>query len=157
MKRNRQSYFATGIITVFLGLLSRNFNVYLPEIINTYLGDALWALMIYQFVAIIFYKQKILQIAGLAITFCYLIEISQLYHAPCIDNIRSNILGGLILGFRFLWTDIIAYSIGVSFGILVEWSIYYRTNNNSSFSVHDKKKRIGTRIRRIKLIYTDII
>lgn len=130
MKRNRLSYFATVILTMALGLLSRKFGTYLPEIMNTYLGDALWALMIYQFVAIIFYKREIKQIALFAITFCYLIEISQLYHAPWINNIRNTILGGLILGFGFLWTDILAYTMGVSFGLLVEWLIYYRPNKH---------------------------
>jgi CDP-diglyceride synthetase len=131
IKRKRYIYLATVILTMALGLLSRKFSGYFPAVIDTYLGDALWALMIYQFVAIIFYKQKILQIALVAITFCYLIEISQLYHRPWIDNIRNTRLGGLILGFGFLWTDILAYSFGVAFGLIVEWFIYFRINKQN--------------------------
>ena len=120
MKRNRLIYLSTVIATIALGLLSRRFSHYLPEFINSYLGDALWALMIFQFVAIVFPTRKTFQIAVFSLIFCYLIEISQLYHAPWIDAIRSTRLGGLVLGFGFLWTDIIAYSFGIAFGILVE-------------------------------------
>jgi hypothetical protein len=96
----------------------------LPEVINTYLGDALWALMIFQFAAIVFPTRKTLQIAIYSLIFCYLIEISQLYHVPWIDAIRNTRLGGLVLGFGFLWTDIMAYSIGIGFGVLVEKIVY---------------------------------
>jgi len=131
MKRNRLIYLVTALLTIVLGLLSRKYSIYMPEVINTYLGDALWALMIYQFFAIIFYKREIKQITLFAIIFCYLIEISQLYHAPWIDAIRNTRLGGLILGFGFLWSDILAYSFGVTFGLFVEWIIYYRANKNN--------------------------
>lgn len=35
------------IVILMLGLLSRRFAAYLPPFVNTYLGDALWAMMIY--------------------------------------------------------------------------------------------------------------
>lgn len=120
MKRNRLIYLSTVIATIALGLLSRRLSHYLPEFINSYLGDALWALMIFQFAAIVFPDRKTFEIAVFSLIFCYLIEISQLYHAPWINAIRSTRLGGLVLGFGFLWTDIIAYSFGVGFGTLVE-------------------------------------
>lgn len=126
MKRNRLIYLCTAIITMVLGLFSRRFGNYLPEIINGYLGDALWALMIYQFTAILFPRRKTLQIALFSLAFCYLIEISQLYHAPWVDTVRNTRLGGLVLGFGFLWTDIIAYSFGIGFGALVEKIVYRR-------------------------------
>ena len=50
----------------------------------------------------------------------YLIEISQLYHAPWIDAIRATALGGLVLGFGFLWSDILCYTVGVLLGIIVD-------------------------------------
>ena len=56
----------------------------------------------------------------LALVFSYLIEISQLYHAPWIDAIRATALGGLVLGFGFLWSDILCYTVGVLLGIIVD-------------------------------------
>ena len=47
------------------------------------------------------------------------VEISQLYHAPWIDSIRQTTLAALILGFGFLWSDLVCYAAGVSLGILI--------------------------------------
>ena len=47
-------------------------------------------------------------------------ELSQLYHAPWIDSLRANRLGGLILGYGFLWSDVACYVTGVSLGVLIE-------------------------------------
>jgi hypothetical protein len=35
-------------------------------------------------------------------------------------------LGGLILGFGFLWTDLIAYSIGVALCFIIERFFFYK-------------------------------
>lgn len=50
----------------------------------------------------------------ISLAFCFSIEISQLYHAEWIDQIRDTSLGGLVLGYGFLWSDIAAYTLGVS-------------------------------------------
>ena len=57
---------------------------------------------------------------GVALSFSYLIEVSQLYHAPWIDSIRATTLGGLVLGFGFLWSDIACYTVGVTLGFWVD-------------------------------------
>ncbi|OOG92702.1 hypothetical protein BTH41_04724 [Bacillus mycoides] len=87
---------------------------------NDYLGDALWALMIFIGVGFLFHKMKTKKLAFLSLLFCYGIEISQLYHADWIDNIRATTLGGLVLGYGFLWSDLLAYTIGVGMGMLCE-------------------------------------
>jgi hypothetical protein len=124
IKRNRYLYIIAALIVVTLGLVSRKMVNHLPEIVNMYLGDALWALMIYLYVAIIFKTLSIKRVAIFSLLFCYLIELSQLYHALWIDGIRNTRLGGLVLGFGFLWSDILAYTMGVGIGILIEWMIY---------------------------------
>ena len=101
--------------------LSRRFSHYLPELINVYLGDLLWASMVYFLVRVLFVSIPIKKVAYIAISFCFLIEISQLYHADWIDSIRSTTLGGLVLGFGFLWSDLIAYSMGVVLGAAVDY------------------------------------
>ena len=59
-------------------------------------------------------------IAILAMAFSVAIELSQLYHAPWIDSIRHTTLGGLILGFGFLWSDLVCYAVGVGLGLAIE-------------------------------------
>jgi len=119
-KRNRLLYAILTIIVVILGLASRKFAYALPNLLNAYLGDALWALMIFIGFGFLFHKMKTKKIAFLSLLFCYGIEISQLYHADWIDNIRATTLGGLVLGYGFLWSDLLAYTIGVGTGMLCE-------------------------------------
>lgn len=119
MKRSRLLYLILTIIVMILGLLSRKISG-LPKIIELYSGDILWALMIFLIIAFIFNKKSTIFIISWAIIFSYSIEISQLYHAPWIDAIRNTTLGGLILGFGFLWSDLICYTIGIIIGIIIE-------------------------------------
>ncbi|GLU55587.1 ribosomal maturation YjgA family protein [Dyadobacter frigoris] len=108
------------MLVISFGLFSRKIAYQLPEQVNLYLGDSLWALMIFLITGFIFNKTPTFQILAIAIFFCYMVELSQLYHADWIDNIRNTTLGGLILGYVFLWSDILAYSIGVGFGAIFE-------------------------------------
>ncbi|ENQ3080644.1 DUF2809 domain-containing protein [Bacillus cereus] len=119
-KRNRFLYAIITIIVIILGLTSRKLAHVLPHILNTYLGDALWALMIFIGFGFIFNRVQTKVLALLAISFCYIIEFSQLYHASWIDHIRETTLGGLILGYGFLWSDLLAYTIGIGVGVIGE-------------------------------------
>ncbi|PEI95791.1 hypothetical protein CN679_03515 [Bacillus pseudomycoides] len=119
-KRNRLLYAILTIIVVILGLASRKFAYALPNLLNAYLGDALWALMIFIGFGFLFRKMETQKVALLSLLFCYGIEISQLYHAEWIDRIRATTLGGLVLGYGFLWSDLLAYTIGIGVGMLLE-------------------------------------
>ena len=131
LNRNRFIYSLAVIIVMGAGLLSRKFSYIFPEIVNDYLGDSLWAVMIYGMVAFIFKNRPIKWIATCSILFCYAIEISQLYHAPWIDSIRNTRLGGLVLGFGFSGTDLLAYALGIGFAIQVERIAYVKPSKNS--------------------------
>lgn len=120
MQRNRLHYLLLIFLTVALGLASRHYSTLLPVWINDYAGDALWALMVFWGFGFIFTQKRTLHIAALSLLFSYGIEISQLYHAPWIDAVRANRLGGLVLGFGFLWSDIVSYTIGIIVGIICE-------------------------------------
>lgn len=120
MQRNRKVYLLLIPFVMFLGILSRKFSYLLPEIINTYLGDAIWAAMIYVMIAFVFANKLPKQIAILSLSFCYAIELSQLYQAPWINAIRNTTLGALVLGSGFLWSDLLAYALGVVAVLVVE-------------------------------------
>ncbi|MBC6973285.1 DUF2809 domain-containing protein [Bacillus sp. Xin] len=120
-KRNRLLYAVLTITVIILGLASRKFTYALPDLLNDYLGDALWALMIFIGFGFLFHKMGTKKVALLSLLFCYGIEMSQLYHSEWIDNIRATTLGGLVLGYGFLWSDLLAYTIGVGVGMLYEF------------------------------------
>lgn len=119
-KRNRVVYALFTIVVIILGLSSRKFAFALPHLLNDYLGDALWALMIFTGFGFLFPKIESKKLVFISLIFCYGIEMSQLYHAEWIDSIRATTLGGLVLGYGFLWSDLVAYTIGVGVGVLCE-------------------------------------
>ncbi len=124
MKRNRELYFFIIMGLIGMGLAARKWKVFFPDLINVYLGDAIWAAMIYFGIAFIFNRKSLSFIAILSLAFCYCIEVSQFYHAPWIDAIRNTRIGALILGFAFLWSDILAYTLGISLSFLGEYFFF---------------------------------
>jgi hypothetical protein len=88
-----------------------------------YAGDTLWALMLFLLVSTLLAGRPILVRAAISLALAFLVEISQLYHAPWIDSIRQTTLGGLVLGFGFLWTDLVCYAVGIATASLTEWRI----------------------------------
>lgn len=125
-KRNRLLYGFMIIIVIVLGLYSRKTENTIPEILNIYLGDTLWALMIFIIFGFIFSSLETKKVGLTGISFCYIIELSQLYHSNWIDAIRQTTLGGLVLGYGFLWSDLLAYTIGIGIGVIIE--ILYKKN-----------------------------
>lgn len=123
-KRNRLLYAMFTILVIILGLSSRKFAFALPALLNDYLGDALWALMIFIGFGFLFPKIETKKLAFISLMFCYGIEVSQLYHAEWIDSIRATTLGGLVLGYGFLWSDLVAYTIGVGVGMFCEFMLW---------------------------------
>jgi NO-binding membrane sensor protein with MHYT domain len=120
MQRNRKIYLLLIPFVMGLGILSRKFSYLMPDIINTYLGDAIWATMIYVMMAFVFAHKLPKQIAVFSLLFCYAIELSQLYQAPWINAIRSTTIGALVLGSGFLWSDLLAYALGILSVTLLE-------------------------------------
>jgi hypothetical protein len=119
-KRKSLLYGGMALIVMALGLYSRKKANLIPDFLDTYLGDSLWALMIFFILGFIFRSMKPRKIALMGLSFCYLIELSQLYKADWIDKIRETTLGGLILGYGFLWSDLAAYAVGIGTGIIIE-------------------------------------
>jgi hypothetical protein len=130
MQRNRKIYLLLIPLVMALGILSRKFSYLLPDVINTYLGDAIWATMIYVMMAFVFANKLPKQIAVFSLLFCYAIELSQLYQAPWINAIRSTTIGALVLGSGFLWSDLLAYALGILSVTLLEMITITPKNKN---------------------------
>lgn len=111
--RNRWAYFVLFFTMIALGLLSRKFAEILPSWSTLYLGDALWAAMVYFMFAFTFPNAKARMLALAALVFSFCIEFSQLYQADWINTLRTNRFVALVLGRGFLWSDLFAYSIGI--------------------------------------------
>ncbi|MGL4796996.1 MAG: DUF2809 domain-containing protein [Paraclostridium sp.] len=116
----RIRYLIITFIVMIMGLLSRKFMFIFPKAIAPFVGDMLWAMMIYFGFRFVFLKLKIKENFILSIIFCFGIEISQLYQANWINAIRNTTLGGLVLGHGFLWMDLISYSLGIFIALLID-------------------------------------
>ena len=118
------------LVVILLGLASRKFREYLPAFLGEYAGDTLWALVLYLLVILLTPSRRIVVRATIALAIAFLVEFSQLYHANWIDGIRATTLGGLVLGFGFLWTDLICYAVGIAAGATMEhWLIVVSKRN----------------------------
>ena len=109
MKQKVRIGYLIGLALIIVsGLLSRKVD-WLPE--ET--GDALWAIMVYCLLRALFPTVRLLYIAlgSLAVSYC--VEFSQLIRWPWLVEFRSTTIGHLMLGQGFLWSDIVAYTIGI--------------------------------------------
>lgn len=127
MKKSRILYFILFLLTIFLGIMSRKISL-----IPLYIGDLLYAVMIYFLVRTIFTNKKTLLIIILSLSICFAIEFLQLYQAEWIIELRKTLFGRYVLGQRFLWSDIIAYTFGVLVAFTIEKIIFRNTNQTSA-------------------------
>lgn len=117
----RIKYLVVTMFTMIMGLLSRKYMNIFPKAIAPFVGDMLWAMMVYFGLRFLIPKLKLVKTLTLAIIFSFSIEISQLYQADWINNIRATTLGGLVLGHGFLFEDLISYSLGIVIGCLLDY------------------------------------
>jgi hypothetical protein len=118
--RRRIVYAPLLLIIPLLGLGSRSGATWLPEFIADYAGDTLWATMLYLTIVFIAPRLTITAAAVLAMLGSIGVEVLQLYHAPWIDAVRSTRIGGLMLGYTFVWSDLLCYAIGVTIGVIID-------------------------------------
>ena len=112
--------FIAGVIALGLASRAKSMQPHLPHFISEYAGDTLWALTAFLGFGFLFPKLSTWRVAALAFGFALLIELSQLYHAAWLDTIRHTRIGGLVLGFGFLWSDLACYAVGVLVGAALD-------------------------------------
>lgn len=108
------------LMVIGLGLASRKYGTYLPSWLADYAGDTLWALLVFLMMGFLLPRHSTRTVAIFALAFAFFIELTQLYHAPWLDSIRQYRLAGLILGYDFLWSDLLCYSLGIAIGVVAE-------------------------------------
>jgi glycopeptide antibiotics resistance protein len=120
--RSRLLYLVAVIVVILIGLPARTVDD-MPDFYVQYLGDALWAMMIFLLFRLLFPAAGTWKLALLALGVTWGIEFSQFIQADWINVIRGVKLGGLVLGYVFRWTDLAAYTCGIGTGVLLEDAI----------------------------------
>lgn len=116
----------TIIFAGVLGLGSRHYPEYLSPFLAEYMGDTMWSLAVFMIFRLSFHRLSVFSIACITFLFSILIEVSQLYDTTWINSIRHTFIGGLLLGFGFLWTDFICYFVGVLIAVAADLLIRRR-------------------------------
>lgn len=130
MNKSRISYFLAFLFTIFLGILSRKISF-----IPVWIGDFLYAIMIYFLIRIFLFNKKASIVLLLSLVSCYAIEFLQLYQGVEMIELRKTLFGKYVLGQGFLWSDILAYTIGITFIYLLEKIILKYTSYEISFRI----------------------
>ncbi len=119
-RRSPLAYAGAALAVIALGLASRRIPELFPAALGKYPGDALWALMAFAGWGMLLPKASTWRVAAAALLTSYAVEFSQLYQAPWVNAIRGTTVGHLVLGSAFHWLDLVAYTVGVSVGVLAE-------------------------------------
>jgi glycopeptide antibiotics resistance protein len=117
--RKRLPYFIFAITLIVISLPARLTDWY-PDFIVIYVADAVWALMVYLMLVVFFPRTKAVKLLIIALLGCWLVEFSQLYQADWINQVRHWPGMGLLLGYGFRIEDLIAYTLGIFAGFLID-------------------------------------
>lgn len=123
-------YLCCAITCIPIGLASRECAHLLPPFLALYAGDILWAVLVYFLIRSFVTDPKSSVIS--ALLFSFAIEFLQLYNAPWIGRIRNTILGGLVLGFGFLWSDLLCYATGIALAAIVDYFLLHPDRNRKN-------------------------
>nr|WP_228011980.1 DUF2809 domain-containing protein [Flavobacterium hungaricum] len=102
-------------------------------------GDFLYAVMIYFLTRIIFPAKKPFFVIVLSLFICYSIEFLQLYQSEWMVNLRKTFFGRYVLGQGFLWSDLAAYTFGITFAFLIEKSFLKQYHHGTRFRIKQQK------------------
>ncbi|RAI94612.1 uncharacterized protein DUF2809 [Paenibacillus pabuli] len=111
--KERLVYFFAVILTMAAGLASRHFGELLPDFVREHFGDALWAAMIYFGIRMIWINRSKELALIVSLLFSWAVECSQMIQTPWLNEVRSTLLGALILGRGFLVMDLLRYAVGI--------------------------------------------
>jgi hypothetical protein len=123
------------------GLASRHFSEVLPAFLGNYPGDALRSLMVFFGLGIIFNQASSLQSGFGTLGFSFGIEALKLCQAPWLVRFRHATLGHLVFGHVFSWQNLVAYTVGVLVGLIVEALVlpdFRVAGGNNAFSSETK-------------------
>ena len=121
LKNSRIQYFILIVFVIALGITSRKM-----EGVPTFFGDTLYAVMIYFGLRMLFVDFSIKKTAVLALLFCFVIELLQLYDSQWMLAIRKTTFGHYVLGQGFLWSDLGYYTLGVLIAFLIDFNFINR-------------------------------
>ncbi|WP_187436338.1 DUF2809 domain-containing protein [Bradyrhizobium hipponense] len=115
------------VIACGLGLRWYGFPLGLPAFIVKYGGSLLWATMVFLLLGVLLPRLSRAQIAAIAVVIAAMLEFSRLVHTPWLDAFRLTTAGALLLGRIFSLWNLLAYAIGIVFGVWMDRLVEVRS------------------------------
>jgi hypothetical protein len=112
-----------AVLAVGLGLASRAFPRYIPDVLGRYPGDYLWAIVAFMMIAILMRSHPTGRIGLIAFIVCFTIEALKLVPSEFLASMRHTAIGHLFLGHTFMWQNLIAYVAGIISAICIDITI----------------------------------
>ncbi|WAC15240.1 ribosomal maturation YjgA family protein [Dyadobacter pollutisoli] len=63
---------------------------------------------------------SVLMAAGAVLLFSYLVETLQFFQIVKILGLETNVVANVVLGTSFSWSDMVAYTLGIVFVLIIE-------------------------------------
>ena len=112
---------ALAVIACGLSLRWYGFPLGLPAFVVKYGGSLLWATMVFLLVGVLLPRLSRMQLATIAMVIAVVVEFSRLVHTPWLDAFRLTTAGALLLGRIFSLWNLVAYAVGIAFGVWIDW------------------------------------
>jgi hypothetical protein len=112
MKRYRLILFYLLILLIPIGILSKFYQGFFQNWINNSLGGILYVIAWITLVLLIQPRFNPIWVAVWVFLATSFLEVLQLWHPPFFEAIRSTLMGRLLLGTTFVFSDFIYYGIG---------------------------------------------
>ncbi|WP_454650304.1 ribosomal maturation YjgA family protein [Bradyrhizobium liaoningense] len=111
-----------ALLVIVCGLSLRwyGFPLGFPAFVVKYGGSLLWATMVFLLVGVCLPRLTRTQIAVIAALIAIVVEFSRLVHVPWLDAFRLTTAGALLLGRIFSLWNVVAYMVGIAFGIWLD-------------------------------------
>jgi len=122
MLKFQYRYFILAVLIFFIEVFIAVFIH--DEIIRPHIGDFLVVILIYCFLKS-FLKLSFWKTAIVVLIFAYAVEVGQYFKIVEKLNLQNTWLE-IIIGTSFSWIDILAYTVGIGFVLLVEGVISNR-------------------------------
>ncbi len=108
------------LLTITLFLIEVFIALYIHDnFIRPFFGDFLVVILIYCFIRS-FLQISVTAAAISALLFSYSVEIAQYFNMVEVLGLQNSRLARTVLGTSFAWEDIVAYTLGVIFVVLLE-------------------------------------
>jgi len=107
---------AALVVVLAVGLATRRVSA-LPDVVEDHAGDALWATAVVLGLAVVWPARRPTELGLAGFVIALSVELSQLWHASWLEELRENDAAALVLGRGFLWGDIPRYAVGCLLGV----------------------------------------